>query len=32
MTVELSFIGSGGVCIIDGVDVASSENKWFYYW
>jgi hypothetical protein len=27
MTVELSFIGSGGVCIIDGVDVASSENK-----
>ena len=25
MTVELSFIGPGGVCAIDGVDVGSSE-------
>ena len=27
MTVELSFIGPGGVCIIFGVDVGSSEIK-----
>jgi hypothetical protein len=27
ITVELSFIGSDGVCIIDGVDVGSSEIK-----
>jgi hypothetical protein len=25
ITVELSFIGPGGVCIIDGVDIGSSE-------
>ena len=27
ITVELSFIGPGGVCIIDGVDVGSSEIR-----
>jgi hypothetical protein len=32
MTVESSFIGPGGVCIIDGVDVGSSEiNDNLYY-
>ena len=32
LTVEFSFIGPGGVCIIDGVDVGSSEIRWLYYW
>lgn len=32
ITVELSLIGPGGACIIDGVDVGSSEIRWFYYW
>jgi hypothetical protein len=32
MTAKLSFIGPGGVCIIDGADVGSSEIAWFYYW
>ena len=32
ITVEFSFIGPGGVCIIDGVDVGSSEIRWLYYW
>jgi hypothetical protein len=27
ITVDLSFIGPGGVCIIDGVDVGSSEIR-----
>jgi hypothetical protein len=27
ITVEPSFIGPGGVCIIDGVDVGSSEIR-----
>ena len=27
ITVEVSFIGPGGVCIIDGVDVGSSEIR-----
>ena len=27
ITVERSFIGPGGVCIIDGVDVGSSEIR-----
>jgi hypothetical protein len=29
---ELSFIGPVGVCIIDGVDVGSTEIRWLYYW
>jgi hypothetical protein len=32
MTGEFSFIGPGGVCIIDGVDVGLSEIRWLYYW
>ena len=32
ITAEFSFIGPGGVCIIDGVDVGSSEIRWLYYW
>ena len=32
ITVELSFIGSDGVCIMNGVDVGSSEIRWCYYW
>jgi hypothetical protein len=32
ITVELSFIGPGGVCMIDGVGVGSSAITWFYYW
>jgi hypothetical protein len=31
ITVELSFIGPDGVCIIDGVPVGSSKIRWFYY-
>jgi hypothetical protein len=31
ITVELSFIGPSGVCIIDGVDVGSSEIRWLYW-
>jgi hypothetical protein len=31
ITVELSFIGPGGVCVIDGVDVGSSEIRCLYY-
>jgi hypothetical protein len=31
ITVELSFIGPDGVCIIDGVHVGSSKIRWFYY-
>jgi hypothetical protein len=27
ITVDFSFIGPGGVCIIDGVDVGSSEIR-----
>ena len=27
ITVEVSFIGPGGVCMIDGVDVGSSEIR-----
>jgi hypothetical protein len=27
ITAEFSFIGPGGVCIIDGVDVGSSEIR-----
>ena len=32
ITVELSFIGPDGVCILYGVDVGSSKIRWFYYW
>ena len=28
ITVEFSFIGPGGVCVIDGVDVGSSEIRY----
>ena len=29
--VELSFIAPDGVCIIDGVDIGSSEIRWLFY-
>jgi hypothetical protein len=32
ITVDFSFIGPGGVCIIDGVDVGSSEIRSLHYW
>jgi hypothetical protein len=32
ITVDFSFIAPGGSCIIDGVDVGSSEIKQVFYW